>query len=66
MIKEKEKVHFHGQMGGNILESGKVENNMEWVLILVIKVKESKVSGKMAKRLDGLINKINEDNYIIS
>lgn len=54
MIKEKAKALLHGQMEDNILEIGKMVNNMEKALILAKRVKENLGNGKMEERLDGL------------
>jgi len=53
MTKEKVKVLSPGPMEDNMLESGKVVNNMELVLILAIKEIVNKVYGKMVKKSNG-------------
>jgi len=61
MTKEKVKVLSPGPMEDNMLESGKVVNNMELVLILAIKEIVNKVYGKMVKKSNGWIMKTSND-----
>lgn len=65
MIKEKAKALLHGQMEDNILEIGKMVNNMEKALILAKRVKENLGNGKMEERLDGLNDLYRNGEYTL-
>jgi hypothetical protein len=66
MTKEKVKVLSLGPMGDNMLVNGKVANNMESVPISVIKEIVNKVFGKMVKKSNGWIMKMNNDRISIN
>ena len=66
MTKEKVKELSPGPTVDNMLENGKVVNNMEWVHILATKETVNKVYGKTAKRSSGWIMKMNNDRILES
>jgi len=66
MTKEKVKVLSPGPMADNMLENGRVANNMEWELILATKEIVSKAYGRTAKRLSGWIMKMINDRILES
>ncbi len=55
MIRGRDMGCSSGMMAGSILVSGRVASNMELVLILGKMEKKEEESGKMERRLDGLI-----------
>lgn len=54
MTREKAEVPLVGPMEDNMLANGEPENNTVREHILVLRDKESQVSGRMVKRLNGL------------
>ena len=66
MTKEKVKVLSPGPMADNMLENGKVVNNMEQELILATKEIVNKAFGKTAKRSSGWIMKMINDRILES
>lgn len=56
--------HTHGQMGDNMLDTGRMENNMEKAAIDKQLDKKKEESGKMVKELSGQNDyKISNSNY---
>jgi hypothetical protein len=53
MIREKERELSHGLMEDNILENGKLENNMEEVPTLVKTEQGERENGRAEERLGG-------------
>jgi len=53
MTREKAEVPLVGLMEDNMLANGEPENSTVRELILVLRDKESQVSGRMVKRLSG-------------
>jgi hypothetical protein len=56
MVRKMVKVLSYGLMAINILEVGNQINNMVWVFIMILKLsKRNRVSGLMARDINGLI-----------
>jgi hypothetical protein len=58
MIRKKVREYSHGQTVANMMEVGKMGNNMEWDVILQSLVRREKVDGMMAQELSGLTTNI--------
>jgi hypothetical protein len=57
MIKSKAMVYLHGLMEENMKVIGTMENNMDRESIILLKVRQRRVNGKMEKELNGFLEK---------
>ena len=63
MIKNMVRESLSGQMGVNMMDSGKLENKMELAGIMVSIIQVVKVNGQMGRELNGLMrSKLNNMN----